>query len=389
MAELFIAFGDWTLRHNEPLAAQHASLSLRRAPPGVVEHHHSLLLDLRAELPVYGEVTDGGLRRGPGTEAVACANLAAHELPLAVVALEADRLRITHLLTRVEKHITHLIRAPHLVAASNAEHLIDSLREGFELNHLYLNNFECYYIKGMPDTELEQKFNITGDYDYHVLNRLWYEALDDRRIEGFAPQLGDEIQHWSYDNDFCRIQPNPQRMAGYVSIMHWSRVRKASWDDPVVTYKKKLYREDALERWERNYADQRIHGSPEESMASFFSLPLYPLPSWRRTRYDMACEAVETGNIFMINFEDSRVRNDSSPHGRLQQCEIEYLKTRCHPVEVLIYTDLARLTDEVESFMRGVGLRCERTNYSKLTFLEEYVRERPDWPTFNGRGPAA
>jgi len=305
------------------------------------------------------------------------------------VALEGETLQVTHLLTRVEKHITHLLKPPHPIAACRAEQLIETLRAGFEVNHLYLNNFECYYIKGMPDTELEQKFNITGEYDYHVLNRLWYEALSDRCVEGFVPQLGDEIQHWAYDNDFCRIKPNPELMAGYVSIMHWSRVRKSSWDDPVVTYKKKLYREDALERWERNYAGQYIHGTPEESMTSFFKLPLASLPAWRRTRYDMACEAVETGNIFMINFEDSRVRNDYSQCGRLQQCEIEYLKTRGQPKEHLIYSDLEKLSRKVEAFMHSIGLVCERTNYSKLTFLEEYVEKRPDWRTFNARGQTA
>lgn len=388
MTDLLVVFGDWTIRHNEPLPAERAALSLRRAPGIGGADDHSLLLDLRAELPVLGEIAGDGLRRTPGGPAVRSSNLAAHELPLAVVRIEGEMLRITHLLTRVEKHITHLIKPPLAVAPCRAEHFFDSVREGFEANHLYLNNFECYYIKGMPDTELEQKFNIVGEYDYHVLNRQWYEALADRRIEGFAPQLGDEIQHWSYDNDFCRILPNPERMAGYVSIMHWSRVRKASWDDPVVTYKKKLYREDALERWERNYADLRVTGTPEESMAAFFKLPLSPLPSWRRTRYDMACEAVETGNIFMINFEDSRVRNDHSQQGRLQQCEIEYLKTRGRPDERLIYADLAKLTEAVEAFMRGAGLVCERTNYSKLTFLEEYVRKRSDWRAVNDRGLA-
>lgn len=389
MTELFIVYGDWTIRHNEPLPEQRAVLSLRRAPESFRANHHSLFADLRSDLLEFGEISSGGLRRNVDAKYVASVNLAAGELPLALVELDGDMLRVTHLLTRVEKNVTHLIKPPYAVAACRAEHLLDVLREGFEANHLYLNNFECYYIKGMPDTELEQKFNIKGEYDYHVLNRQWYEALSDGRIDGFAPQLGDEIQHWAYDNDFCRITPNPERIAGYVSIMHWSRVRKSSWDDPVVTYKKKLYSEDALERWERNYADLRIVGKPEEAMASFFKLPLNPLPAWRRTRYDMACEAVETGNIFMINFEDSRVRNDYSQDGRLQQCEIEYLKTRCQPDEHLIYADLAKLTDKVEAFMKSIGLVCERSNYSKLTFLEGYVQKRPDWRTFNERGQTA
>lgn len=386
MTDTFIVYGDWTLRHNEPSHAHRAKLSLRRPAVDIRAGHHSLLLDLRGELSVFGQIVDGRLHRDLAGTRVGSTNLSAGDLPLAVVALEQDRLQVTHLLTRVEKHVTHLIKPPFPMAAHRPEQFLNALREGFEANHLHLNNFECYYIKGMPDTELEQKFNISGEYDYHVLNRQWYEALSDGRVEGFAPQLGDEIQHWAYDNDFCRILPNPERMAGYVSIMHWSRLRKSSWDDPVVTYKKKLYHEDALERWERNYADQRIVDTPEASLTSFFQLPLSPLPSWRRTRYDMACEAVETGNIFMINFEDSRVRNDYSQRGRLQQCEIEYLKTRCRPDEKLIYADLEKLTTKVETFMRSIGLLCKRTNYSKLTFLEEYVRDRPDWRTFNRRG---
>lgn len=386
MTDFFIVFGDWTIRHNEPLPSERSVLKLRRAPALDSYEHHSLLLDLRAELPTFCEIAKNNLQYSVNSDTFICSNLVENELPLAVVYFEENNLVISHLLTRIEKQITHFIKPPSPISNCKPENLLDTLRESFEVDHLYLNNFECYYIKGMPDTELEQKFNIKGEYDYHVLNRQWYEALDNRDITGFAPQLGDEIQHWSYDNDFCCILPNPERIAGYVSIMHWSRIRKTSWDDPVVTYKKKLYQEDALERWERNYVNLRIVGTPEQSMADFFKLPLISLPSWRRTRYDMACEAVETGNVFMINFEDSRVRNDYSQKGRLQQCEIEYLKTRGQPNEGLIYSDLAKLSNAVEAFICSLGLVCERTNYSKLTFLKEYVEQRTDWRSFNEKG---
>jgi hypothetical protein len=375
MSAFLLAFGDWRLRHNEPCEGRRATLSLRAMPPGRhAPEHHSLLLDLRGELRERCRVSGAGISEAPPGTFVASANLAAHELPLAALQLHGEQLRVTHLLTRVEKHLTHLIRPPEALPPGRLDALSQLLRAGFEANHLALNNFECHYIKGLPDTELEQKFNIAGAYDYHLLNRQWFEALAEGRIEGFAPQFGDEIQHWSYDNDFARILPNAEQASGYLSVMHWSRVRKARWDDPVVTFKKKLYGEDALERWERNYPNQRVGGGAEAALRGFFQLPIAMLPSWRRTRYDMACEALATGNIFMVNFEDSRVRDDDSARARLQQCEIEYLKTRGQPHTDRIYEDLARLSQAVETFMRAQGLDCERTNYSKLSFLEHYAR---------------
>jgi hypothetical protein len=246
------------------------------------------------------------------------------------------------------------------------------LVEAFEQDHVQLNNFECLYIKGMPDTELEQKFNIRNSYHYYTLNRKWYQELAEGRVEGFAPQLGDEIQHWSYDNNLARILPNSKQVSGYVSIMYWSKKKTTAWDEPSVTLKKKLFHEDALERWERNYADQTVKGTPEETLAAFFDLPLKRMPDWRRTRLDIACDALETGNIFMVNFEDTRIKNVPSSEGRLQQCEIEYLKTRGEPDEELIREDFETLAQQVEKFMTRMGLVFERSNYSKLSFLEDY-----------------
>ncbi|MES2743613.1 MAG: hypothetical protein V4754_22045 [Pseudomonadota bacterium] len=373
MSSLYIVFGSWKLRHNEPLQAGEGGLRLHAAPgPDAL---HSLLIDVRGPSKPAATVVDGALAWcDDSAPERACANLAIEELPLAAVRFDNGVFQITHLLTRVESHITHLIRPHHAVAPAPGAQLETALRAAFEANHIFVNNFECYYIKGMPDTELEQKFHIRGQFDYHEVNRALYAKFGDGKVPGFALQLGDELEHWAYDNDFARILPNVENAAGYLSIMHWSRKRKTEWDEPVVTFKKKLYAEDALERWERNYGDQTIATTPEAALAEFFELPIEMLPSWRRTRYDIACEVLATGNIFMVNFEDSRVRDDRTSRGRLQQCEIEYLKTRGEPDEATIYRDFALLTEKVEQFMDEHGIGYERTNYSKLTFLDEYVK---------------
>jgi len=305
---------------------------------------------------------------------VRCANLAL-ELPLAIVELGLDGIRITHLLTRVEKHATHFIRPPILPERCTPASLLETLREAFELNHLYLNNFECYYLDGAPNTELKHVLRIVGDFDYQALSRSWYGALADRCISGFYPQLGNEIEHWSYDIDLSRIHPGSKEGEGCISVMRWSRKRKASPDEAVGTYRKKLYRGGTSECRTRNYADEPIHGDAPQALASFFQVPISSLPSLRRTHQGISCECAGTGNIFVVGFEDSRVRNERAPHGRSTLCRINYAKTRGRPVRRLISADLAALADGVEAFLRSLGLTCERTDFSTLTFLEKYASE--------------
>lgn len=377
MTDSHIVFGSWKLRHNEPTKPDERRLILHPLPEDGRCEDVSILLDLRRRSrPTY--IYEPGTLIAADAAEETLSNLSADLVPLAVVRFRGGELELTHLLTRVEIQITHLLRVDGLPARIASATLDQDLRSHFERAHIRLNNFECYYIKGMPDTELEQKFDITAPYDYLEASRRFYAELEEGAITGFRPQLGDEIQPWSYDNNFCSILPNEQGIGGYVSIMHWSRKKKESWDEPVVTFKKKMFKEDALERWERNYHNQRIEGTPEEALAAYFKLPLARLPEWRRTRFDIACECVATGNVFMINLEDSRVFDDRTPEGRLQQCEIEYLKTRGVPDEKAIYADFEALSREVERFMERFGLSFTRSNYSKLTFLNEYIaRRRP------------
>ncbi len=307
----YIVFGSWKIRHDEPLELHEKTLRLYPLE-GLDTRDHSIYLDMRSTYTDGLELSDGEWLEKHFSVPEALDNMSEVAIPLAIVSGAQNQWTLTHLTTRLEKHVSHLLKIPGGSREATSVDLLAMLIDVFDQHHIKMNNFECFYIKGMPDTELEQKFDIKGEYDYHLLNKLWYAALDDGKLNGLAPQLGDEIEHWSYDNYFCKILPNAQNVAGYLSIMHWSRLKKTNWDQPVVTFKKKLYDEDALERWERNYAGQFIEGTPEESLARYFKLPLWTLPSWRRTRYDIACEVLSTGNIFMVNFEDSRVWDDRS-----------------------------------------------------------------------------
>lgn len=364
-----VILGSWKIRHAEPLERYERKLILCAVPPQL-QTGTSIAADLRGQLSHVATYHEK-LEPAHGVRDVQ--NLSGEEIPLAIADLDETTVAITHLLTRVEVYTSHFLSVTPVVVKTTEQNLIEQLFAVCDREHLRLCNYECLYIKGLPDIELEFKFNILRPYNFYTINRLFYEKLDRGEIDGFMPQLGDEIQHWSYDNNFCEILPNSEGVRGYVSIMYWSKKKRSNWDERTVTYKKKLFHEDTLERWERNYHNLKVEGTPEESLANYFKLPLVAHPDWRRTRLDIACEAYDTGNIFFLNFEDSRIYNDSSPEGRLQQCEIEYHKTRGVPDEDLIYRDFERLGQAMERFMLEIGLPYEKTNYSKLSFVKDYM----------------
>ncbi|WP_413741624.1 hypothetical protein ACL2XO_23555 [Sodalis sp. RH15] len=363
----YVVLGSWKIRHDEQVSPAERSLYFVALPEGETITDKSILCDLRGltspvlDAPAGHPVIDASLN-----------NLSSESIPLAVVSTTPTGWQLTHLVHRIEVWVTHFLALENLPISITEEELFDALCTQFHQNYLYNNNFECYYEKGIPDTELEQKFNIKQNYNFYELNERFYAALADGKVANFRPHLGDEIEHWSYDNDLFEIAPNEKHIAGYVSVMHWSRKKKIRFDEPVVTFKKKLYQEDALERWERNYHFQRIDTTPEEALSRFFELPLKELPSWRRVRLDIACEYLPTGDIYMLNFEDCRIKDVHDAAGRLQQCEIEYLKTRGKADKTNIYRGFNALVIEVESFIQAQELSFEKSHYSKLTFLKDF-----------------
>ena len=362
----YIVLGNWKIRHGEPVPPIEQNLYFIAFPQEHISDK-SILCDIRE---FTSPILDAP--NGKAIENISLANLNRDIIPLGVITEMASGWTVTHLVHRIEVWITHFFSAKEIPLPVSELALFDTFYNCFQKDYLFTNNFECYYEKGIPDTELEQKFNIQQNYNFYELNERFYAALQDGLITNFRPHLGDEIEHWSYDNDFFEIAPNEQRIAGYVSVMHWSRKKKVRFDEPVVTFKKKLYKEDALERWERNYHFQRVDTTPEQALRDFFKLPLIELPTWRRVRLDIACEYLPTGDIYMLNFEDCRIKDIYEPEGRLQQCEIEYLKTRGKACETNIYLGFNALVKEVEEFIGKQGLTFEKNHYSKLTFLKEF-----------------
>lgn len=371
-ARYLVAFGSWKLRHNEPLNPDEAVLRLMPLlePPAELQRVACVVDITQSSFAQSGVVLD---TRGDEEPWIGRIPDLADEVPLALVAEQDGELRLTHLLMRLAEPVAQFYRVDEQPYA--ALPLWQRISELNEQGHLRLSNHECYYLKDQQDIELEQKLSLDAPFPYLELCLRLRRSLADGEAPGFRAQYGDEYQFWSYDNFFYEIQPNERREAGYVSVISYCK-KKRSWDDPMFMFKKKIYSEDSLERWERNFENQRVEGDKQAALRDYFGYPIAALPTWRRTRCDVAFES-DAGHVFMVNFDDCRVWDAEPGSERLQQVEVEYLKTRGVPDRASIYEDFNRLVAFVEQKVQDWGFTSRRTHYSKLTFLKDYVASAP------------
>ncbi|MBW4082408.1 hypothetical protein [Paenibacillus sp. S150] len=370
----FVVYGSWKIRHNEPMQLDDKQLAL--FPLRIIpEERESILLKTDSSV----DFQSGIVFDGPGEESEHSADMDPDwfltHIPLAVLVRQENVIRVTHLTLRVEEGFIQLVRNPGNERVPDMKSLGEHIYNLYEQSHLYLSNHECYYIKANETTELEQKFHFGRHLSYWRAHQEIFEAFDRGEFPGYTLKLGDEYQSWSFDNYLYELKPDAQEDRGYISAIHYCK-RKNQWNDPLYMFKKKIYSEDTLERWEKNYENQWIDQDVQMLLEDYFGYSTEPLPPWRRTRSDIGVESAN-GNIFMVNIDDCRVLGESgaTPWAKLQQCEIEYMSTRGIPDEEKVYADFHRLTALVEQFFILKGWQPQSTYYSKLTFLKDYVNQ--------------
>ncbi|MBD0693863.1 hypothetical protein [Streptomyces sp. CBMA123] len=211
------------------------------------------------------------------------------------------------------------------------------------------------------DVEIELKLTLrTETSPWEIASRL-ADAVQTRELPGFLPDLGNELQRWTYEQDTFEVHDADGRN-GYAAFMK----------DPDGTFvvKYKFFEEDALRRTER--FDEGVRLGPEQFADYLTSaLPgvrLRRLPHLVRTRFDVNVESAVAGHFFGLEMDEVRA------NGRvMRQLEIEYHKTRdCHGAEAAtIEPELNRLADEAQRLLDRWGVEASRGYRSKLTFLKE------------------
>lgn len=211
------------------------------------------------------------------------------------------------------------------------------------------------------DIEIELKFTLLDDTTpWEIAHRLAVE-VQRRGLPGFLPDLGNEMQRWTYEQTTFEVTAPADRV-GYVAFMQTH--------DGTYEVKHKFFAEDSLRRIERCVLGVALR--PDEFAdhirATIPGAEFRPLPDLRRTRFDVNVESAATGHFFGLETDEVRAG------GRvLRQLEIEYHRTRDAPGASArtVEPELFRLSELVEDLLAEWGVRAERGYFSKLSFLRD------------------
>ncbi|GAB2953635.1 hypothetical protein [Streptomyces heilongjiangensis] len=209
--------------------------------------------------------------------------------------------------------------------------------------------------------EIELKFTLLDEVSPWVLASDLAAAVQCRDLDGFLPDLGNELQRWSYEQDTFEVA-GPAGKSGYVAFMHYY--------DGTYIVKYKFFEQDTLRRIEK--FDEGVVLEPEQFAdyvrSKIPGAEIRALPHLTRARFDVNVESALTGHFFGLEVDEVRAG------GRvLRQLEIEYHKSRaCHGVTAdTVEPELFRLSKEAERLLGTWGVRADLGYLSKLSFLKE------------------
>ncbi|MHA3947374.1 hypothetical protein [Cellulomonas bogoriensis] len=247
--------------------------------------------------------------------------------------------------------------------------LLETAARLHRAHSLFLNNHQCYYRRLFPGEEIEHKYVLDVGTDVWAATVQLYNALRDGSLPGFVPEHGDEFQGWDYLNHLFEV-PGPPQEQGYVSFIPLSTGG--------YTIKRKWFREDATRRGERHLRESGEIPDFTAYARDRFGVDVVALPPFRRVRYDINLESLRTGHLYGVFFDHSRLVD--APDVAMVQCELEYIRSRtvrpCDEQEVLDELDV--VARWLEAQLTAAGLDARRGVYSKLSFLRDSVRSRPD-----------
>jgi hypothetical protein len=226
-------------------------------------------------------------------------------------------------------------------------------------NALFLGNHQCYYRKIQSELEIEYKFNLQCPDRIWELNADLYARVKAGLLEGYILEYKDEFQKWDYHNHLFAVTA-PEEEVGYISFIPRTNVN--------YNVKRKIYKQDALKRKELIQPNVRIEGSLEDYLSQHYTFQYKKYPPFRRVRYDINFESLQTGNVFGIFFDHVSVAGRPES---LVQCEIEYLRTRSLFENQQHVEELNRIHAWTIEYFNEKKIKYEQTFYSKLSFLRD------------------
>ncbi|RQP21739.1 hypothetical protein [Piscinibacter terrae] len=350
-----LVFGNWRVRHAEPVPDALAQLQVVALPPGARIAARAAQMDCRESLPVIGHAGPDGWHEAPLGETAVCANIGVQAMPLAIIercsATRGPSLRLTHLVDRADRHGTHFLAVPPSADIA-PDDLCQRLWQAFENLHLVTNNYECFYTKGTAPAGWRLLLDEPS-LDVHRLGEDWLDHLDTVPGSEFVSQLGEELQFACHDNVLCEVLPTSSGKAGWVNAALFTHKRKARVTDAFADIRAAISAPGGPPRTAIHH-DERLTSSPEEHMALCLDLPLQSVLRWRRTEFVSGCESLASGHLFRLGFSINQSLDDTAP---ATLCSIDYLKTRGLDGARSISSDAEALAALVQSFLDLQRLR--------------------------------
>lgn len=365
MSRLYLAFGSWKLRHNEPLDMFEKNLKLVPSRMSIPADNHSILLNLKENLNY-----ESGCLLYPSNErdTLFAGAIKKDDVPLCIVAENDEKFQILYVLLKTDR-LSQFLKLPKAWEVDPSLPLWQQIYEINDKNHIFLSNHECYYLKNEASMNNKEKFEFKSNFSYLEICMEIHSTLQQGNFHGFIPQHGSEIHFWSYDNDSYEVLLPHGSNQGYVSIMNYCSERKKNWNDPRCLFREQIFNDNTSQSRESDHKNQWIDGDKQNLLEKFFDYKLSPLAKWRRSSCDILFESTSSGNIFTVSLDDRRLHDPQFPEDILQQCEIKYVKTRGMYIEEQIYQDFQQLTNLIYQYLRKIGLDPQKTHDPKLDFL--------------------
>ncbi|MFM0288755.1 hypothetical protein [Paraburkholderia megapolitana] len=289
---------------------------------------------------------------------------AKHWFPLVVGVADGDALRLYHIADTGPWGVIYVNYHTETVARPDAGDLVRAMKNGYDALKIARRsaNDACTYSRWRQDLEFERKFTFDTIPDtWQMTNKLYKEVIEGK-LPGFIPEFNLEFQVYDYEANIVEVL-EPEEHSGYIAYIPQS--------DGRVCVKQKWFKENSEIRKETLLFNQIIDLKDAETHAAkMCGGKVRLLPAYRRTRFDVNFESLDTGNVYGIFFDICR-SVDAPKELAFSQCEVEYCRSRTWGPINDVFEQFEVACGFAEDFLHRAGVSYQQDLYSKLDFVRK------------------
>jgi hypothetical protein len=289
--------------------------------------------------------------------------------PFVTAVVDYDRIFFYHYLTE-DFHGGLSVRYHHIqapgggVGTPDYQTFVNIFQSGEEKRRTVTPNLNhgCWYSKWKKEHELERKYTFTERIpDTWRLITGFYKKILDGGLPRFVPELGKEFQVFDYESHIFEAL-SPEHEKGYISFIPQT--------NDLMTVKQKWFQQNQELRREKVVWDNEISMDDLESRASAMVSggEVKKLPVFRRKRFDVNFESLDTGHIFGVYLDICTIPEPGYAD-KFGQCEVEYCRSRTFSPMEDVMEEYETVAEYTRRFLAQNNVAFERNLFSKLDFV--------------------